>query len=77
MLHRWEFKLISSNDLPSSGFLGMKGREPEVIEAYLNAHGQEGWEIIGIDFADALSSPGYFKALAKRERQSCAGVLRV
>jgi hypothetical protein len=68
MARRWEYKLISTNDLPGGGFLGMKGREREAVEAHLNQLGAEGWEIVGVDFTDTLQSPSFFQALARRER---------
>ena len=68
MTHKWEYKLISTKDLPGGGMLGFKERERQPIEAYLNQLGEEGWEIVGIDFKDALDSPSFFQALARRER---------
>jgi hypothetical protein len=68
MTRRWEYKLISTKDLPGGGLLGMKERDRDALEAYLNRFGDEGWEIIGIDFTDALGSPSFFQALARRER---------
>ncbi|MCA2988900.1 MAG: DUF4177 domain-containing protein [Gemmatimonas sp.] len=66
MSRRWEYKLISTNDVPGGSWLGMKERE--AVEAYLNQLGTEGWEIVGIDFTDATQSPNFFQALARRER---------
>ena len=66
MLRRWEYKLISTNDVPSGGFLGIKERD--ALEAYLNQLGTEGWEIVSIDFTDTMQSPSFFQALARRER---------
>ncbi len=68
MKGRWEYKLISTKDLPGGGFAGMKERDRETIEAYLNQFGDEGWEIISVDFTDGLGSPSFFQALARRER---------
>jgi hypothetical protein len=66
MSRRWEYKLISSNDVPGGGFFGIK--EKDALEAHLNALGAEGWEIVGIDFTEAMASPSFFQALARRER---------
>jgi Domain of unknown function (DUF4177) len=63
---RWEYKLISTNDVSGGGFWGIKERE--AVEAHLNQLGDEGWEIVGIDFTDATQSPSFFHALARRER---------
>ena len=65
---RWEYKVLSTNDLPGGGMLGAKARPREAIEAYLNELGGEGWEVVGIDFTDARSNPSFFQALARRER---------
>ena len=68
MTRRWEYKLLSTKDLPDGGMLGLKEREREAVEAYLNQLGEQGWEIVGIDFHDGLGSPSFFQALARRER---------
>ena len=68
MPRRWEYKLISTNDLPGGGFAGLKPRPREAVEAHLNQLGEEGWEIVGIDFTDSMGSPSFFQALARRER---------
>jgi hypothetical protein len=66
MSRRWEYKLISTNDVQGSGFFGVKERE--TVEAYLNQLGSEGWEIVGIDFPDSAHNPSAFHGLARRER---------
>jgi hypothetical protein len=66
MMRRWEYKLISTNDVPGGGFLGIKERE--ALEAYLNQLGTDGWEIVSVDFIDGMQSPSFFQALARRER---------
>ncbi len=66
MSRRWEYKLISTNDVQGGGFFGIKERD--ALEAYLNELGADGWEIVGIDFTDAVQSPSFFQALARRER---------
>lgn len=65
---RWEYKLLGTKDLPGGGMLNMKERPREAVEAYLNQLGDEGWEVVGIDFTDAMGSPSFFQALARRER---------
>lgn len=67
MERRWEYKLISGEDIPSEGWLGLRKRE--AVEAYLNQLGAEGWEIVGVDFLEGMNSPSYFQALARRERE--------
>ena len=68
MRRRWEYRLISTKDLSGGGFLGVRERDREAVEAYLNQLGDEGWEIVGIDFTDTMQSPSFFQALARRER---------
>lgn len=46
----------------------LQGAGATSVEAYLNQLGEEGWQIVGIDFKDALDSPSFFQALARRER---------
>jgi len=62
----WEYKLLTSKDAESGGF--MKGRGREEVEAYLNDLGQQGWEIVDIDFVSMEGSIGLtsFSGLAKR-----------
>lgn len=62
-LRRWEYKLISTDDVPGGGLLGVKDRG--AVEDYLNQLGTEGWEIVGINF---MQLPTFFNALARRER---------
>lgn len=66
MSRRWEYKLISTTDVPGGGFLGLKERD--AVETYLNQLGTDGWEIVGIDFTDTAQNPSSFQALARRER---------
>jgi len=68
MSRRWEYKLLSTKDLPGGGMLEMKERKREAVEAYLNQLGDEGWEIVSIDFSDTMASTSFFQALARRER---------
>jgi hypothetical protein len=68
MTRKWEYKLISTKDMPGGGMLGLKERERAAVEAYLNQLGEEGWQIVGIDFTDSMGSASFFHALARRER---------
>ena len=64
-MRRWEYKLISANDVAGEG--GFKGKSREVVESYLNNLGQEGWEVINVDFPDGYENPTRFSAAARRE----------
>lgn len=66
-MKRWEYKIISSGDVESEGVF--KGKSRETLEAHLNELGQEGWEILGVDFIDDYASEKSFFAIAKREKQ--------
>lgn len=65
----WEYKIIDSNAVEKAGFL--KGRTLEAVEEYLNELGQQGWEIIDLDFNMDPTLPGgptSFLGVAKRKR---------
>lgn len=66
MARKWEYQLISSGDLSGGGLFSPPERE--ALEAHLNRLGDDGWEIVGIDFITTEGSPRYFHALARRER---------
>ena len=61
---KWEYKFLSSADLERRGFL-IKTLDPEEIEKYLNSIGDEGWEIINVDFIDTNAYID-FRGIAKR-----------
>ena len=46
----WEYKFIDSENVAKSGTF--KAKTNEDIEAYLNALGLVGWEIVALDFSD-------------------------
>jgi hypothetical protein len=65
---KWEYLLIDSKDAGSRGFL--KGVDREDVEDFLNDLGQQGWEVIDIDFVHSVEGAtvgiSYFFGLAKR-----------
>jgi hypothetical protein len=64
---QWEYKLFGSQDAPADrGILGTKNVRAE-LEAYLNALGRDGWEIVDVDFYP--TDEQHFAGLAKRERR--------
>lgn len=68
----WEYKIIDSSQAEKGGFL--KGRTIEQAETYLNALGEQGWEIIDIDFQMDPTMPGgpaHFLGIAKMQKTSC------
>lgn len=63
MTIRWEYKFIDSDQVAKAGTF--KAKTPEDIEAYFNALGEDGWEIVALDFSDIKT---VFYGVAKRQR---------
>lgn len=61
----WEYKFITTADLEKRGFF--KSVKTEEVEKYFNSLGDEGWEIINVDFIDTTAFID-FKGVAKRPR---------
>ena len=61
---KWEYKILSSEDLKTRGFLGYV--KIERVEEYLNELGFDGWEVVNLDFFENLPH-GAFLGVAKRE----------
>lgn len=57
----WEYKFIESDAVAKPGTF--KTKSAEDFEAYFNALGREGWEIICLDFSDMKT---VFYGVAKR-----------
>ena len=62
----WEYKIVDSQDVGGGIF---KGPDRDKLEAYLNEPGQDGWEILGVDFLE-LENRHSFVAIAKRAARS-------
>jgi len=61
-MKKFTYKIIDSRQIKKEGMF--KSRKPEDIEAYLNALGSEGWEMVNIDFRElegALEFAGVMK----------------
>ena len=63
---KWEYRLFDSAKVKREGVF--KGRSQEALEAYLNELGEEGWEIVNIDFRE-LQSRTSFLGVAKRPKK--------
>jgi hypothetical protein len=61
----WEYRFLDSMDIEEGGFLAVKSRE--AVEAYLNAIGDEGWEVVNLDFVE-IEGRTSFVGIAKREK---------
>jgi len=63
-MKKWEYKIVDSKDVPGGGVF--EGKDRQEIEAYLNQLGQDGWQIINLDFRE-LENRFEFSGVAKRE----------
>ncbi|MEL7497602.1 MAG: DUF4177 domain-containing protein [Planctomycetota bacterium] len=63
----WEYKVITTDDLEKRGFF--KSVKQEEVESYFNSLGDEGWEIVNVDFTDTTAFID-FRGVAKRPKQS-------
>lgn len=64
---QWEYELFSSMDLPKQGWFSQPTREG--VMDHLNRLGQDGWEVINVQFA-VVDGPNYYmRALLKRRKQ--------
>jgi hypothetical protein len=65
MSQKWEYLVIDSFDAASGVFMKLAPSR-ENIQAYLNHLGQDGWEIVNIDFFENTNGRT-FMGLARRE----------
>ncbi len=63
-MRKFEYKIIDSKDVASAGVF--KGRQRTDVEAYLCTLGEDGWEIINMDFRE-LEGRLEFAGVAKRQ----------
>ncbi|MAE64212.1 MAG: hypothetical protein CMJ18_08040 [Phycisphaeraceae bacterium] len=63
-MKRWEYRIIDSKDASGGVF---RGPDRQKLEDHLNALGDEGWEIVGVDFLE-LDNRHSFLAIARREK---------
>ena len=63
-MRKFEYKIIDSKDVASAGVF--KGRQRADVEAYLCTLGEDGWEIINMDFRE-LEGRLEFSGVARRE----------
>lgn len=63
---KWQYKIIDSKDVPGGGLF--KGKSREALEEHLNELGDQGWEIVNLDFNE-LEGRSSFVGIAKRESQ--------
>ena len=70
-MEKWEYLLLDSKRLASvkGGLFTQKKVSLEEAENYLNKLGDEGWEIIDIDFDFLIHNTGAFVGVAKRRKK--------
>ena len=64
-MKKWEYMIVDSKDVPGGGVF--KGKDRSQVDKYLNQLGQEGWEIVNLDFRE-LESRLEFTGVAKRDK---------
>ena len=62
---KWEYKIVDSRDIKRDGLF--KGRTRESVERYLSELGEQGWELINVDFRE-LEGRDSFTGIAKRPK---------
>jgi hypothetical protein len=62
---KFEYKMIDTKDVAAAGVF--KGRKRSDIEAYLNELGNEGWELVNVDYRE-LEGGTEFAGIMKRVR---------
>lgn len=69
-MEKQEYLLIDSKKLDSAegGIFTQKKVSIEEAEKYLNKLGEEGWEIIDLDFEFLIHETGAFVGVAKRKK---------
>ena len=63
-MKRWEYKIVDSKDVAGGGIF--KGKDRSEVDRYLNELGQEGWEVVNLDFRE-LENRFELAGVAKRE----------
>lgn len=67
---KWEYMLIDSKNLPEAerGVFKQSKVTLKEAEEYLNKLGEDGWEIIDLDFDFLIHDTGAFVGVAKRQK---------
>lgn len=60
---KFAYKIVDSRDVEKAGMF--KGRQREDIEKYLNQLGDQGWELVNVDFRE-LEGGLEFAGIMKR-----------
>ena len=62
---KWEYMIVDSKDVSGGGIF--RGKDRSEVDKYLNGLGQDGWEIVNLDFRE-LENRLAFTGVAKREK---------
>ncbi len=63
-MKQYNYKIVDTCDVESAGIF--KGRKREDVEAYLNSLGQDGWELVNVEFRE-LEGGLEFGGIMKKE----------
>jgi hypothetical protein len=63
-MKKYKYNMIDTRDVESAGLF--KGRKREDIETYLNSLGEQGWELVNVDFRE-LEGGMEFAGIMKQE----------
>lgn len=63
-MKKFEYKIVDTQDVDAPGLF--KGKKREDVEAYLNSFGDDGWELVNVDFRE-LEGGLEFAGIMKRE----------
>jgi hypothetical protein len=63
----WEYMIVDTRDV--AGRPTLKGKDRADVDRYLNTLGEQGWEIVNLDFRDP-EHRYEFTGVAKREREA-------
>ena len=64
-MKKWEYKIVDSKDVAGGGIF--RGKDRLEVDKYLNSLGEEGWEVVSLDFRE-LENRFDFTGVAKREK---------
>jgi hypothetical protein len=63
-MKKYQYKVVDTRDVESAGLF--KGRQRSDVEEYLNLLGDEGWELVNVDFRE-LEGGLEFAGIMKKE----------
>lgn len=63
-MKKYQYKVVDTRDVGSAGLF--KGRQRSDVEEYLNLLGNEGWELVNVDFRE-LEGGLEFAGIMKKE----------